>query len=314
MKRILKFVMGIMIFVISFICIDGFCARFLGTRPIISKKEMVIQGGAEIHSGYVYKSLFADVYYCNTIVESYDANGKSMIVDEVRRYYINKDEDFVCDTYINLRDEKYELYREEAKEYRNILYMRYDAEGRYRANYDIESYNKKLNVFTYNYLGDYYVDSEYQDIYMFDIDDFSKEPVRLELDGFDLLWRTVGDIKYSPSGNIMVFEYFCGYRSEQWMGEQKYTEDDCNKNSDENGVYVFRVNDIDDYSLLGYFSDNRNEFVSEYKDSYFHIYDVIDDENIIIKYTVTNNKHMEPEKEVYYKWNITLDTLTEWQV
>ena len=314
MKKIFKIILGILIFIISFICVDGFCARYLETRPIISKMEKIIQGAAEVHSGYVYKSLFANVYYCDTVVESYDKDGKSSIEENVLRYYKNKNEEFICNTYIDLRHEVYEPYREEAKKYRDMLYMRYDAEGRYDANFDPESYNKKLNIFTYSYLGDYYVDSKYQDIYMFDVNDFSKEPVKLELDGFDLLWRTTGYIRYSPTGNIMVFEYFCGYRPEQWMGEQKYTEADCKKNSDDNGIYVFKVNDINDYTLLGYYSDKRNEYVSEYKDSYFHIYDVIDDENIIIKYTVTHNKQIEPVKEVYYKWNIINDTLVDWQV
>lgn len=317
MKKILKIILGVIIFTISFILIDGLCAIYIDTRPIFAYKEDVIRFVGKYDSvinGVVYKSLFADVYYCNTVIESYDEYGKSIIEEKVLRYYKNKEEEFICDTYIDLRHEIYEPYREEAKEHRDMLYIRYDAEGRYKANFDIESYNKKLNIFTYNYLGDYYVSEEYQDIYMFDASDFSKEPVKLELDGFDLLWRTKGYIRYSPTGNIMVFEYFCGYRAEQWMGEQKYTEDDCKKNSYDNGIYVFNVNDINDYTLLGYYSDKRNDYVASYKDSYFHVYDVIDDENIIIKYMVTHNKHEQPEKEVYYKWNIINDTLMEWQV
>ena len=317
MKKFLKIFLGIIIFTISFILIDGLCAIYMNTRPLFAYKEDVVRNLGKYDSvvdGVLYKSLFADVYYCNTVIESYDIDGNSQIEEKVIRYYKNKGEEFVCDTYINLRSEIYESYREEAKEYRDILYMRYDAEGRYEANYYHESYNSKLNVFTHNYLGDYYVSDEYQDIYMFDTNDFSKEPVKLEIEGFDMVWRTVGYIRYSPTGNIMVFEYFCGFRSEQWMGEQKYTEEDCKNNSDDNGIYAFSVNGINDYTLLGYYSDKRNEYVSEYKDSYFHVYDIVDDENIIIKYTVTHNKHMEPEREVYYKWNIIDDTLTEWQV
>lgn len=317
MKKILKIFLGIIVFMISFIFIDGLCAIYMNTRPIFAYKENIFRSIANNDSvslGVVYKSLFADVYYCNTVIESYDEDGKSNIYEKVLRYYKNKGEEFTCDNYIDLRHEMYEPYREEAKEYRDMLYMRYDAEGKYMAKFNVESYNKKLNVFTHSYLGDYYVLEEYQDIYMFDVEDFSKEPIKLELDGFDLLWRTNGYIRYSPTGNIMVFEYFCGYRPEQWMGWQKYTEEDCKKNSDDNGIYVFRVNGINDYTLLGYYSDKRNDYVSKYKDSYFQVYDVMDDENIIIKYTVTHNKQIEPERVVYYKWNIIDDMLMEWQV
>ena len=313
MKRMLRFIFGIIIFIISFILIDGLCAIYMNTRPLFAYKDNIFRSDGVI-DGVVYKSLFADVYYCNTVIESYDDKGIGIIDERVLRYYKTKGEDFVCDTYIDLRYEVYDPYREDAMEHRDILYMKYDAEGLYKSNYAPYSYNSKLNVFTHNYLGDYYVDPEYYNVYMFNVSDFSLEPIKLEIDGFDLTWRTIGDIRYSSTGNIMAFEYFCGYRSEQWMGEQKYTEEDCIKNSDENGIYVFGVNDINDYTMVGYFPYDRNIYMDLYKDSYFHIYDVIDDENIIIKYIITNNKQEEPAYEIYYKWNIIDDSLVEWQV
>lgn len=314
MKKLLKIIIGILIFIISFICIDGLCARFLRTMPIISRKDVVIQGAAKIESGYVYKSLFADVYYCDTIYESYDEEDNMIREEIITRHYRKKNSEFVCPIWINEKSEIFESYRSEAVKYTDIEYMKLQAEGLYEADYS-GTYNKKLNMFTTSFVGDdLYVSNEYQDIYLFDVSDFNKEPVRMKLDGFDLTWRIKGDIMYSPDGNIMAFEYFCGYRSEQWMGWQKYTKEDCDKNSDDNGIYVFRVNDVNDYTLLGYYSDSRNEYVDEYKDSYFNIYEIIDDENIIIKYVVTHNKQETPLLEIYYKWNIVDDTLTDWQV
>lgn len=305
MKKNLKIILGLLIFIISFICIDGLCARFLDTRPIFAKKQTVYNEITDI--GVVYKSLFADVYYCDTVLTIYNSKGMSKIEKDLKRYYQAKNSDFVCDPYISEHRE----FDEETKDYE---YMSIHAEGSYKAGYYENSYNKKLNTYTLNFVGYYAVNEEYKNIYMFDVNDFSKKPIVLEVDGYDMVWRTVGGVSYSPSGNIMVFEYFCGYRDDQWAGEQKYTEEDCKKNNDNNGINVFRVNGINDYTFLGYFPYSRNQYLDEYKESYFHIYDIIDDENIIIKYRVTHNKQEAPEMEVYYKWNITDDTLTEWQV
>ena len=250
MKKIFKIILGIIIFIISFICVDGLCARFFKTRPIIAKKEKVYNEITDV--GVVYRSIFADVYYCDTIIELYNDKGYMNLEKEVKRYYQKKDIDFVCDVYISEMGE----FSEEVSDFE---YMSLKVEAIYKAGYNSEGYNKKLNVFTENFLGYYAV-------------------------------------------------------NEQWMGEQKYTEEDCKVNSDDNGIYVFRVNGINDYTKIGYYSDKRNEYINEYKESYFLIYKILDDENIIIKYTVTNNKHEEPYKVVYYKWNIINDTLTEWQV
>lgn len=305
MKKYLKIILGISIFIISFICVDGLCAKFLKTRPIIAKKEIVRNEVTDI--GVVYKTLFAHVYYCDTVMEVYNSQGWLNLEKEVKRYYQNKESDFVCEPYISET-------REFETETVDFEYMAISAEGTYKAGYFERSYNKKLNIYTYNFVGYYSVREIYQNIYMFDVNDFSKEPIVLGIDGYDMVWRTRSGVSYSDSGNIMAFEYFCGYRDEQWMGNQKYSYEDCLRNTDKNGINVFRVNGINDYTFLGYFSDSRNPYLDEYKDSYFHMYDIIDDENIIIKYTVTNNKHAEPYKEVYYKWNIIDDTLVEWKV
>ena len=73
MKKYLKIILGILIFIISFICVDGLCAKFLNTRPIIAKKEIVRNEVTDI--GFLYKSLFADVYYCDTVMEVYNSKG-----------------------------------------------------------------------------------------------------------------------------------------------------------------------------------------------------------------------------------------------
>lgn len=305
MKKCLKMILGFLIFIISFICVDGLCARFLNTRPVISKKEIVRNEVTDI--GILYKSLFADVYYCDTVVEVQNGEGLSSLIKEIKRYYRNKDSDFICDPYMS-------EIRELDTEIVDYEYMSLSAEGAYKSGLWNYAYNKKLNVYTHNFVGAVAVREVIQNIYMFDVNDFSKKPIVLGINGYDMIWRTVNGVSYSDSGNIMVFEYFCGYRDEQWMGNQRYSYEDCKKNNDNNGINVFKVNGINDYTFLGYFPDSRNPYLDEYKDSYFHIYDIMDDENIIIKYTVTNNKHAEPYMEVYYKWNIIHDTLTEWKV
>lgn len=304
MKKILKIVLWVFLFAVSFVCVDGICARYLKTRPILSKKEAVFSEISDV--GVVYKSIFADVYYCDTIVEYYNAEGQMDLEKEVRRYYEKKNSDFVCDVYLSDTTQF-----EESKV--GLEYMQIKAEGIYKAGYSSESYNKKLNLFTYNFVGTSKATDAYQDVYMFDVRDFSKEPIKLVVDGFDVAWRT-NSIQYSPSGNIMVFYYSCGYRPEQWMGEQKYTEEECIQNSKDNGIYVFKVNGINDYTLLSHFSESRNPYKKEYRDSYFRIDRVLDDENVLIQYLVTNNKQEEPTDVVYYVWNIVDDTLTEWQV
>lgn len=305
MKRFFKIILGILIFIISFIFVDGFCARFLNTRPVIARKELVRNEVTDI--GVLYKSLFADVYYCDTVVEVQNGEGMFSLIKEMKRYYQNKDNDFTCDPYIS-------EIRELDTEIVDYEYMSLSAEGAYKAGLWNYAYNKKLNVYTHNFVGAFSVREIYQNIYMFDVDDFSKKPIVLGINGYDMVWRTVNGVSYSDSGNIMVFEYFCGYRDEQWVGNQKYSLEDCKKNTDNNGINVFRVNGINDYTFLGYFPYSRNKYLNEYKESYFHVYDILDDDNIIIKYTVTNNKHEEPYMIVYYKWNISDDTLTEWKV
>ena len=59
------------------------------------------------------------------------------------------------------------------QEVSDFEYMALSAEGIYKAGYNSEGYNKKLNVFTNNFLGYYAVKEEYQDIYMFDVNDFN---------------------------------------------------------------------------------------------------------------------------------------------
>lgn len=54
MKKILRIVFGILIFIISFIRIDGLCARFLDTKTIISRREVLSRGILDIDSGFVY--------------------------------------------------------------------------------------------------------------------------------------------------------------------------------------------------------------------------------------------------------------------
>ena len=314
MNKISRIILWVLVFIISFILIDGICARFLETRPIIAKKEDLVRGTLNVEIGVVYKSFFADVYYCDTVVTTYDEDNNSIMEDKVIRYYRERGAEFECQYFIDEKAEIRESYREQAEKFTNMKYMKLDAEGLYRAGWTyFGSYNKKLEVWTINYVGDYKVDYEYQDIYMFNVNDFSLDPVKLKINGFDLIWRTSDKIYYSPSGNIMAFNYSCGYK-EQWAGWQKYTEEDCYKNNKENGIYVFMIDGLNDLTLLNYYPESENKYIDEYSDSYFRIYNILDDENIIMKWTITHNKQEEPSAEVYYKWNIVDDTLTEWQV
>lgn len=318
MKRILKIGITLIIFIISFICVDGLCSRFFNTRPIIAMKNVLVSDNVKVKNGYVYKSLFANVYYCNTIYTSYDNDGNKIIEDKIMRYYFNNKTDFVCPIWVDERSEINQTYRDEAIKHTDTEYMKLAVMGLYKAGYYktnslLGSYNSKLGVYIYNFIGDsLYVSEELQDVYMFDVNDFSKEPIKMKIDGYDLTWRGT-NIVNSPSGNIMAFYYVCGYRDDQWMGWQKYNQDDCLVNDKDNGVYVFRVNGINDYTLLKVYPEDRNMYLKEYKESYFNIYKIIDDENIVFKYIVTNNKQEAPLLEVYYKWNIISDTLTEWQ-
>ena len=77
--------------------------------------------------------------------------------------------------------------------------------------------------------------------------------------------------------------------AEDILEVKEYSYEDCKKNTDKNGINVFRVDGINDYTFLGYFADSRNSYLDKYKDSYFHMHDILDDENIIIKYTVNLN-------------------------
>lgn len=71
-------------------------------------------------------------------------------------------------------------------------------------------------------------------------------------------------------------------------------------NLNTSGIYVFKVNSINDLEEIAFYPESNNIYVSEYKDSYFRIDKLLNDKEMIITYVVTNNKHMEPVKKVIF--------------
>ena len=78
--------------------------------------------------------------------------------------------------------------------------------------------------------------------------------------------------------------------------------DDCMKNKDTSGIYVFRVKGINDYEKINFYKED-NSYLEEYPESYFVIEKVINDTEMIIKMILTKNKQEEPDKIIYIKWN-----------
>ncbi len=310
-KKIIKIILTVIIFIASFILIDGFCARFLKTRPLLAKKEIVESG--IVKAGVVYKSLFADIYYCNTTIQTYDDDDNLIQNDTTIRYYKEKNSDFSCPIWINERNEILEKYQKLAEGKENLEFMKPYAEGLYKSQFHKYSYNSKLNIFAYNFNGFYRItDKTYHDYYLFDTTDFNKDPIKLELPGFDTQWE-VFQVSYSKDGDTMFFYYSCGYRENYATDDQKYTKEECNKEKDKFGIYAYKVNGINDYTFLNFLSEeDANIFTAEYPQTYFVINKVIDKENIVLKYVVTRNKQIESIKEVYYVWNITDNSLKEY--
>lgn len=323
MKKKFKVIILITIGIIILVGVDGLSARYLKTRPLIAKKEKTYYEDVDygkdnyntglLELGVVYKSLFADVYYCDTTVDTYDSEYHMEREQKIVRYYVKKGEKFTCQSSISYypNDEGFKDYmnsdvqsdKEYIKAYAKDLYN----DDSLRSLYDV---NEKMGVMIYNFLG-HYISEEYRDVFMFDIADFTKDPIKLEIDGFDLAWRGY-QFTSSPSGNILAFYYSCGYK-DQWAGSRKYTLEDCDKNKDSSGVYIFRVNGINDYEQLAFYPEGRNEYLSEYPDTYFVIDKVISDSEIVFKYTVSKNRQEEPFEIVKRKWNFSNDTVEEYQ-
>ena len=309
MKKIGKITILFVIGIVILIGVDGFSAKYLKTRPLIAKKEDAryedksYDGKENLYSidlGVVYKSLFADIYYCDTTVDTYN-DGHMEREQKIIRYYLKKGEKFTCKSSIS-----YYPNSEEIKDYLNssnpsdLEYIKAVAKSLYRENLTgIYGINNKMGVMICNFLG-YPIDNEYRDVYMFNINDFSKDPVKLVIDGFDLTWRSM-NYKSSPSGNILSFYYGCGYK-DQWAGNRKYSIEDCNNNIKTSGIYVFRVNGINDYEKINFYEQD-NSYLREYPESYFLIDKVINDEEMIIKFVLTKNKQEKPEKILRVKWN-----------
>lgn len=311
MKKVLRVFLISLGLIVSLVLLDGFSARYLKTRPLIAKKENVKSGIMD--SGVVYKSLFADIYYCNTILNKYDEDNNRVREEIVMRYYKKKGEDFICPVLIDERDEIYTNYFDETVEYSDFDYMKNYAEGLYKSKLvdNGYGYNKKLGVYIVNFNGHSKISEELQDVYMFSVSDFSKDPIKLTIPGFDLQWRAY-QIYSSPEGEILAFQYSCGYK-EMWSGEQKYSKEDCLLNEKEDGIYVFKVNGINDYEQIEYLSDYENEYLEEYPDTYFYIDKITSEKEIVIKYIVSKNKQEEPIMEVKKIWNIEDGTLKDYQ-
>ena len=57
-------ILGVLILTIL---IDGVLTRFFDTKPLIAKKEEISYKNDTKVLGVVYRTMFADVYYCNEI-------------------------------------------------------------------------------------------------------------------------------------------------------------------------------------------------------------------------------------------------------
>lgn len=313
-KNIFKIVGLVMIGIILIVLVDFICAKYFKTRPLIAKKEIAYYNQYDkdmipLELGVVYRSLFADIYYCDTTVDTYDREYHMKREQKVIRYYLKKGEKFTCKSSIS-----YYPGDEGIKDYVDMNnpsdkeYIKSIARDLYKQKLDrLYDINNKMGVMIYNLLGSP-IDSEYQDVYMFDINDFSKDPVKLLIDGFDMTWRS-GNYKSSESGNIFSFYYSCGYK--EYLGVSgKYSEEDCLKNKDTSGIYVFRVKGINDYEKINFYKED-NSYLEEYPESYFVIEEVTSDTEMIIKLVLTKNKQEEPDRIVYIKWNFITDKSEE---
>ena len=294
-KNIFKTIGLVVIGLVLILLVDGICAKYLKTRPLIAKKEVAYYNDGNkntipLELGIVYKSLF-----------TYDKEYHMEREQKVIRYYLKKGEKFTCKSSISYYPEDdgirdyVDMDNPSDKEYIKSV-----AKDLYKQKLDgLYDVNNKMGVMIYNLLG-YPIDNEYRDVYMFDINDFSKEPVKLTIEGFDMAWRST-NYKSSPSGNILSFYYSCGYK--EYLGTQgKYSLEDCNNNKDTNGIYVFKVKGINDYEKINFYKED-NSYIEEYPESYFVIEKVINDTEMIIKMVITKNKQEEPSKITYIKWN-----------
>ena len=314
-KNIFRVLGLVIIGFILIVLVDFVCSKYFKTRPLIAKKEVVAyyidgeKNTVPLESGIVYKSLFADVYYCDTTVDTYDSEYHMEREQKIIRYYLKKGEVFTCKSSISYYpgDEGIKNYVDMDNP-SDMEYIKSIAKDLYKQKLDgLYDVNNKMGVMIYNFLG-YPIDNEYRDVYMFDINDFSKEPVKLTIEGFDMTWRST-NYKSSPSGNILSFYYSCGYK--EYLGtHRKYSEEDCKNNKDTTGIYVFRINSINDYEKINFYKED-NSYLEEYPESYFSIQEVINDTEMIIKYVLTKNKQTEVDKIIYVKWNFITDKSEE---
>lgn len=292
-------ILGVLILTIL---IDGALTRFFDTKPLIAKKEEISYKNDTKVLGVVYRTMFADVYYCNEISLKSE--------ERVVRYYHKKGDEFTCkgndSTDIDNNNDK---ISSEIAKLEGMDYVKAYARELYNKKLDsLYGINNKLGVMIYNFVG-HGIDEEYQDVYMFDINNFDKEPVKLLIEGFDMPWRS-SNYKSSKSGNILAFSYSCGYK-DIYVGTQKYSMDECNNNKKTSGIYVFRVNGINDFEQLAFYPEERNIYLSEYPDSSLYIGEVSNDEELIIVNNVSKNKQESPDKIISIKWNFITDESEE---
>ena len=105
-KNIFKTIGLVVIGLVLILLVDGICAKYLKTRPLIAKKEVAYYNDGNkntipLELGIVYKSLFADVYYCDTTVDTYDKEYHMEREQKVIRYYLKKGEKFTCKSSIS---------------------------------------------------------------------------------------------------------------------------------------------------------------------------------------------------------------------
>ena len=247
--------------------IDYSLVTFMDRVPLLAFKTM--EG-----DNVIYETWYAKVYYCGE-----------------ERHYVEKNSKYSCP-----KVEQGETLL------RDWEFMAYSAEDWYTNDLWGYRYNQFLNRYAYTSLGSNYVSENLWGWYLYSVDDYEEVPIKIEIDGKDMDWRTT-DNWFSNDGKVMAFWYNCGYFAEQWMGEQKYTQEDCLANEKESGAYVYTVNSDFTYDYVGFLRFDERIFDDEALASYFRISEVVSEEEVELKYIITDDINGEPIEIKYFVWN-----------
>ena len=168
-KKIFRVLGLVIIGFILIVLVDFVCSKYFKTRPLIAKREIAYYNSDDknmmpLELGIVYKSLFADVYYCDTTVDTYDSEYHMEREQKVIRYYLKKGEKFTCKSSIS-----YYPGDKGIKDYvdmdnpSDMEYIKSIAGDLYSQKLDrLYDINNKMGVMIYNLLG-YPIDDEYRE-------------------------------------------------------------------------------------------------------------------------------------------------------